>query len=131
MRSKLSLSFTLPTPLGNKQLNFLVFNCSQLEWRDQIEKTRIWKYVSRVEADQHEQKKARIIFFNFFFSPKKNGQHRQVLFLQWSIENWNFPLSLLLNKIGLKIIFPHHPLRKETYLDWNIRILPSHPMEIF
>ena len=28
-------------------------------------------------------------------------------------------------------MFPDHPLRKEAYLDWKIRILPSRPMEIF
>ena len=28
-------------------------------------------------------------------------------------------------------MFPDHPVRKQAYLDWKIRILPSRPMEIF
>ena len=28
-------------------------------------------------------------------------------------------------------MFPDHPVRKEAYLDYKIRILPSRPMEIF
>ena len=47
------------------------------------------------------------------------------------VKNWNFPFCLLLNKIGLEIMFPNHPVRKQAYLDGNIRILPSRPMEIF
>ena len=47
------------------------------------------------------------------------------------IKNWNFFLCLLLNKIGLEIMFPDHPVREQAYLDWKIKILPSRPMEIF
>ena len=47
------------------------------------------------------------------------------------VKNWNFPLCLLLNKIGLEIMFAGHPVRKQAYLDQKIRILPSRPMEIF
>ena len=28
-------------------------------------------------------------------------------------------------------MFPDHPVRKQAYLDWKIRILPSRSMEIF
>ena len=28
-------------------------------------------------------------------------------------------------------MFAYHLLRKQAYLDWKIRILPSRPMEIF
>ena len=28
-------------------------------------------------------------------------------------------------------MFADHPVRKQAYLDWKIRILPSRPMEIF
>ena len=28
-------------------------------------------------------------------------------------------------------MFPDHPVRKQAYLDYKIRILPSRPMEIF
>ena len=28
-------------------------------------------------------------------------------------------------------MFPNHPVRKQAYLDYKIRILPSRPMEIF
>ena len=41
------------------------------------------------------------------------------------VKNWNYFLCLLLNKIGLEIIFPDHPVRKQGYLDWKIRILPK------
>ena len=41
-----------------------------------------------------------------------------------------FPL-LTFKKMGLEIMFPDHPLRKEAYLDYKVRILPSRPMEIF
>ena len=47
------------------------------------------------------------------------------------VKNWIFFLCLLLNKTGLEIMFPDHPVRKQAYLDWKIRILPSRPMEIF
>ena len=47
------------------------------------------------------------------------------------VKNWNFPLRLLLNKMGLKIMFADYPVRKQAYLYWKIRILPSRPMEIF
>ena len=33
--------------------------------------------------------------------------------------------------MGLRIIFADHPVRKQAYLEWKIRILPSQPMEIF
>ena len=33
--------------------------------------------------------------------------------------------------MGLRIMFADHPVRKQAYLDWKIRILPSQPMEIF
>ena len=42
-----------------------------------------------------------------------------------------FFLCLVLNKKRLEIMFPHHPVRKQAYLDWKIKILPSRPMEIF
>ena len=42
-----------------------------------------------------------------------------------------FFLCLLLNKKRLERIFPDHPVRKQAYLDWKIKILPSRPMEIF
>ena len=47
------------------------------------------------------------------------------------VKNWNFPLCLLLNKIGLKIMFADHPVRKQAYVNIKIRILPSHPVRIF
>ena len=47
------------------------------------------------------------------------------------VKNWIFFLWLLLKKIGLEIMFPDHPVRKQAYLDYKIRILPSRPMEIF
>ena len=47
------------------------------------------------------------------------------------VKNWNFFLCFLLNKIGLKIMFADHPVRKKAYLDRKIRILPSRPLEIF
>ena len=47
------------------------------------------------------------------------------------VKNKNYFLSLLLNKIGLKIMFPDHPVREQAYLDWKIRILPSCPMQMF
>ena len=28
-------------------------------------------------------------------------------------------------------MFPDNPVRKEAFLDWKIRILPSRPIEIF
>ena len=40
-------------------------------------------------------------------------------------------LCLLLNKIGLEIMFADHPIRKQAYLHSKIRILPSRPMKIF
>ena len=42
-----------------------------------------------------------------------------------------FLLCLVLNKKRLEIMFPDHPVRKQAYLDYKIRILPSRPMEIF
>ena len=33
------------------------------------------------------------------------------------IKNWNFFLCLLLNKIGLKIMFADHPVRKEAFFE--------------
>ena len=42
-----------------------------------------------------------------------------------------FFLFFLLNKIGLEIMFPDHPVRKQAYLDLKMRSLPSRPMEIF
>ena len=47
------------------------------------------------------------------------------------VKNLNFPFFLLLNKIGLKITFADHRVRKQAYLDWKIRILPSRPMGVF
>ena len=47
------------------------------------------------------------------------------------VKNWIFFHCLLLKKIGLVIMFPDHPVRKQAYLDYKIRILPSPPMEIF
>ena len=42
-----------------------------------------------------------------------------------------FFLCLLLNKKRLEIMFPDHPVRKQVYLDWKIKIFPSRPMEVF
>ena len=42
-----------------------------------------------------------------------------------------FFLCLLLNKKRLEIMFPDHPVRKQAYLDWKIKIFPSRPMEVF
>ena len=47
------------------------------------------------------------------------------------VKNENFFHCLLLNKIGLEIMFADHPVRKQAYLDRKIRFLPSHPLEIF
>ena len=47
------------------------------------------------------------------------------------VKKWNFSLCFLLSKIGHEIMFAHHPVRKQAYLDWKIRILPGRPMEIF
>ena len=47
------------------------------------------------------------------------------------VKNWIFFLYFLLNKIGLEIMFPDHPVRKQAYLDSKIRFLPSRPLEIF
>ena len=33
------------------------------------------------------------------------------------VKNWNFFLCLLLNKIGLEIMFADHPVRKQAYVD--------------
>ena len=79
-----------------------------------------------MEAAQQEQKKARQIFLNFFFSPKKMDNRDKFYFF-----NEVLKIKIFLFPCLLKIIFPDHPLRKEAYLDWNIRILPSHPIEIF
>ena len=46
------------------------------------------------------------------------------------VKNWNYFLCLVLNKIGLKIMFADRPVRKQAYLDWKIRILPSRPMQM-
>ena len=35
------------------------------------------------------------------------------------VKNWNFPLWLVFNKIGLEIMFANHPVRKQAYLDWK------------
>ena len=34
-------------------------------------------------------------------------------------------------QLGLEIMFPDHPVRKQAYLDWKIKNLPTRPMEIF
>ena len=47
------------------------------------------------------------------------------------VKNYNFFLCLILNKIGVEIKFPDHPVRKQAYLDWKIKILASRCMEIF
>ena len=47
------------------------------------------------------------------------------------VKNWNFLLWFVFNKIGFEIMFADNPLRKQAYLDWKIRILPSCPMQIF
>ena len=47
------------------------------------------------------------------------------------VKNWNFPLLFVFNKIGLEIMFADNPVRKQAYLDWKIKILPSRPIEIF
>ena len=38
------------------------------------------------------------------------------------VRNWNFFLCFLLNKIGLEIMFPDLPVKKQAYLDCKIRI---------
>ena len=48
------------------------------------------------------------------------------------VKNWNFFLCLLLNKIGLKIMFADHPVRKEAYLDLKNKDFAKSPFrEIF
>ena len=47
------------------------------------------------------------------------------------VKNYNFFLCLILNKIGVEIKFPDHPVRKQAYLDWKRKILASRPMEIY
>ena len=47
------------------------------------------------------------------------------------VKSWNFFLCLLLNKIGLKIMFADHPVKKKSPPKQKIRILPCHPMQIF
>ena len=42
-----------------------------------------------------------------------------------------FFLLFVVNKIGLEIMFPDHPVKKQAYLDWKIRTLPSYPIHIF
>ena len=42
------------------------------------------------------------------------------------VKNWNFPLRLFLDKLGLEIMFADHPVRKIAFLDEkNISILHS------
>ena len=33
------------------------------------------------------------------------------------VKNWNFPLSLFLDKLGLETMFADHPVRKKAFLD--------------
>ena len=32
------------------------------------------------------------------------------------VKNWNFPLRLFLDKLGLEIMFADHPVRKKAFL---------------
>ena len=42
------------------------------------------------------------------------------------VKNWNFPLRLFLDKLGLEIMFADHPVRKKAFLhEKNISILHS------
>ena len=38
------------------------------------------------------------------------------------LKNWNFPLCLFLDKMGLEIMFDGHPRRKQATLDYKISI---------
>ena len=92
MRSKLSLSFTLPTPLGNKRLDFLSVQLPPAWMRgsgktDQDFKVGIFNEDRRLNTDSGRSGsspagtgEARLIFFfNLFFVFGINGQQRQPL----------------------------------------------------
>ena len=79
MRSKLSLSFTLPTPLGNKRLNFLSVQLPPAWMKgsdktDQDFKVGISNEDRRMNTDSEQSgsspagaRKARLFFFYIFF----------------------------------------------------------------
>ena len=90
MRSKLSLSFTLPTPLGNKRLNFLSVQLPPAWMKgsgktDQDFKVGILNLDRRMTTDSEQSESspagtrgARLLFF-YFFIFTINGQQRQAL----------------------------------------------------
>ena len=79
MRSKLSLSSTLPTPLRNKLLNFLSVQLPPAEMKgsdktDRDFKVGILNEDRRMNTDSEQSesrpagaRKARLLFLNFFF----------------------------------------------------------------
>ena len=79
MRSKLSLSFTLPTPLGNKLLNFLSVQLAPAEMKGSDKTDRDFKVgilnedrgmntdSGHSESSPAGARKARFLFFIFFF----------------------------------------------------------------
>ena len=83
MRSKLSLSFTLPTPLGNKRLNFLSVQLPPAWMKgsdktDQDFKVGILNEDRRMNTDSEQSgsspagaREARLLFFKFFFIVNK------------------------------------------------------------
>ena len=78
MRSKLSHSFTLSSPLGNKRLNFLSVQLPPAWMKGSDKQTRIWKLEyqmsteewtptrSRVEAARQGRGRLDYFFFTFF-----------------------------------------------------------------
>ena len=83
MRSKLSLSFTLPTPLGNKRLNFLSVQLPPAWMKgsdktDQDFKVGILNEDRRMNTDSEQSgsssagaREARLLFFYIFFIVNK------------------------------------------------------------
>ena len=79
MRSKLSLSFTLPSPLGNKRLNFLGVQLPLARMKgsdktDQDFKVGILNEDRRINTDSEQSgsssagaAEARLLFFYIFF----------------------------------------------------------------
>ena len=47
------------------------------------------------------------------------------------VKNWNFPLRLFLDKLGLEIMFADHPVRKKAFLDEKIYISILHSGHIW
>ena len=79
MRSKLSLSFTLPTPLGNKLLNFLSVQLAPAEMKGSDKTDRDFKvgilnedrrmntYSEQSESSPAGARKTRLLFFKTYF----------------------------------------------------------------